>query len=486
MILPGTGSITLNKAQPALLGPISLEAPAGAPGFEVKPDKTGKGFDTRGKFLLEGFNLPWVEADITGRLKGNADVRAGNLTIDFLGADGLDLDFRDPRIEAIAAKLGSDKERLFLMNPAAPLGAQEWGISSKGVRFRQRTKESGKEEKQLTVEGAELTGLFYVNDDWGLRLLVSSASVAGDIDVDLLAGSGTIPDLTIDNAVLDLDLAKLSKGGSADSTTSLYDVLEGWDKLIKAMRPFQDVLAHLNGSIDFGVAFEKYLDFYLPIHLAFHNGAINVDKLAEGISSGLPPGVNIEFKVNGDNLELWLNTKALAAGAAAWPVAAPVLIPLELLTSADDVKLLSWTLATGETARASNAGEVSLWTLVSAAKPGRPRVARPEDRRRPAEEAGPTRPAADLRRAGRPVGHQPIVGEDPARLHHGRRQPDHRRSGAGTQRPRPPARRRRPRAGGTQGRQGPQPPGRHRADLARVAHGREHEDRLRPGQPDDR
>ena len=349
VILPGTGSITLNKTQPALLGPISLEAPAGAPGFEVKPDKTGKGFDMRGKFLLEGFNLPWVEADITGRLKGNADVRAGKLTIDFLGADGLDLDLRDPRIEAIAATLGSEKERLWLMNPAAPLGAQEWGISSKGVRFRQRTKESGKEEKQLTVEGAELTGLFYVNDDWGLRLMVFSAAVDGDIDVDLLAGSGTIPDLTIDNAVLDLDFAKLSKGKAGGSTTSMYDILEGWDKLIKALRPFKDVLEHLNGSIDFGVAFEKYLDFYLPIHLAFHDGAINVDKLAEGISSGLPPGVNIEFKVNGDNLELWLNTKALAAGAVAWPVAAPVLIPLELLTSADDVKLLSWTLATGET-----------------------------------------------------------------------------------------------------------------------------------------
>ena len=153
VILPGTGSITLNKTQPALLGPISLEAPAGAPGFEIKPDKTGKGFDLRGKFLLEGFNLPWVEADITGHLKGNADVRAGNLTIDFLGADGLDLDLRDPRIEAIKATLGSEKERLWLMNPAAPLGAQEWGISSKGVRFRQRTKESGKEEKQLHRRG---------------------------------------------------------------------------------------------------------------------------------------------------------------------------------------------------------------------------------------------------------------------------------------------------------------------------------------------
>ncbi len=285
------------------------------------PDKTGKGFDLRGKFLLEGFNLPWVEADITGHLKGNADVRAGNLTIDFLGADGLDLDLRDPRIEAIKAKLGSEKERLWLMNPAAPLGAQEWGISSKGVRFRQRTKESGKEEKQLTVEGAELTGLFYANEDWGLRVLVMSAAVEGNIDVDLLAGSGTIPDLTIDNAVLDLDFAKLSKGKTGGSTTSMFDILEGWDKLIKALRPFKDVLAHLNGSIDFGVAFEKYLDFYLPIHLAFHDGAINVDKLAEGISSGLPPGVNIEFKVNGDNLELWLNTKALAAAPSPgrWP-----------------------------------------------------------------------------------------------------------------------------------------------------------------------
>ena len=175
------------------------------------------------------------------------------------------------------------------------------------------------------------------------------AAVEGDIDVDLLAGSGTIPDLTIDNAVLDLDFAKLSKGKTGGSTTSMFDILEGWDKLIEALRPFKDVLAHLNGSIDFGVAFEKYLDFYLPIHLAFHDGAINVDKLAEGISSGLPPGVNIEFKVNGDNLELWLNTKALAAGAVAWPVAAPVPTPIELLTSADDVKLLSWTLASGDT-----------------------------------------------------------------------------------------------------------------------------------------
>ena len=193
VILPGTGFIRLNKTEPALLGPISLEAPAGAPGFEVKPTKTGKGFDLRGKFLLEGFNLPWVEADITDRLTGNADVRAGNLTIDFLGAEGLDLDLRDPRIEAIAAKLGSDKERLWLMNPAAPLGAQEWGIKAKAVKFRKRDT-PGAEEQKLTVEGAELNGLFYVNEDWGLQLFVNSAVVEGDITHDMLTGAGTIPD----------------------------------------------------------------------------------------------------------------------------------------------------------------------------------------------------------------------------------------------------------------------------------------------------
>ena len=57
------GSLKLDPTQQAILGPLTLEAPAGEPGFIIGHDKTGKLF-TQGKLSLQGFNLPNVAADV--------------------------------------------------------------------------------------------------------------------------------------------------------------------------------------------------------------------------------------------------------------------------------------------------------------------------------------------------------------------------------------------------------------------------------------
>ena len=150
-----------------------------------------------------------------------------------------------------------------------------------------------------------------------------------------------------------------------------------------------------------------------------------------------------------------------------------MLIPIEVFTSADDVKLLTWTLASGETKRANTSGEVRLWRLLFPQAASRTWLAEKlaDD---PATKGDPpgrlqiydvqadlsvTNPSA----VRIPIDYPSVKGEvmlAPNGVAH-----------------LPRRRIARPRR--AQGRQGAQPPGRDRADLARVADGRKYRAQLR-------
>lgn len=379
--LPGGAAFGLSDGtDEAVLDNLRLLPPPGGEGFEIAADETRKGMSVKGRIDLAAFRLPWVSLDIGRHLEAHADISAAGektggvtrpaLTVDFFGAHGLKLSLRQPRIQNISATLENDpRRRLFAILPSGFTGEQAGGVGAKEITYEDTTDPAGNRRRLVTIKGAEISGVFYVDDRFGLRVFVKKATAPKDITHNIAKGHGELPQLDVEDASIIVDLRTLlgSGGGSSRTFRTATAILSNWQDLISGLAPYREIIDHLDGRLDFDV---KHKDDSYPVRATFVDGALDYERLGSNLFPAVP-AVRPYWRMNDGTLSLRIElrpwVKAILGGVAG----AKGVIGGELA----DVELLRWDLPAGEVGPARKDHLVRLMRLVEPPLASRERFA---------------------------------------------------------------------------------------------------------------
>jgi hypothetical protein len=171
---------------------------------------------------------------------------------------------------------------------------------------------------------------------------VGHATVPGTIVHDLATRAGGLPELVIDDAYFQVDLAKVfGPSGSAGARTIRDIVADIRSKLVPQHAAIHALTGTITATLETG-----YLDVPLDIHL--RGGRVDVDTLVSGAVRGTPVlGMSVE---SGHTLVLHANV--------------PVYNPITGGITVVEVPILSWHLSSGEMRDYKRSGEVDLLRLL--------------------------------------------------------------------------------------------------------------------------
>jgi hypothetical protein len=183
---------------------------------------------------------------------------------------------------------------------------------------------------------------------------IDAADVVGVVIHDMLTGQGRIPRVEFSNGPFAVNIATqlASRMTPLLRAISGPGIEEASDDLIDALRPYRNVIDHLDGRLNFNVFAGDTTA--LMIRLRIVDGAIDFQRFAVAINASLPyhatAFVSLDFVVNGCDLELWLRTPSL-----------PIQIPDAAQTVLSDLRIMSWHLASDEVRSVRDYRLLPLW-----------------------------------------------------------------------------------------------------------------------------
>ena len=260
--LPDDG-VVITVRELATLNTIKLEGPAGAAAdpFVITRDVGPTGKTTlAGVASIDSTTFPKVTAYVKDRFNGAVDLSSQKATVGFLASGGTVIDISKPRVKMkdpkAPATLGSATETIYIEE----VGAEKIHV------------EGGK----VTVTGGGVTALVYKRP--GVEVTVKKVDLPGDIELTDITGK--IPDLTITDADVMVDLAQLGSSGGSGGSLDLGDLRP----LVDSLQGDLSMTVYVRVSIAL-----PYLpdlddqDLKIPVALHFADGKLNFQDLTKAL-----------------------------------------------------------------------------------------------------------------------------------------------------------------------------------------------------------